>query len=281
LFQQWKIAVWSSSPLTALDEHILALGDEDLRALAMALRSGRLSLPITDVSLSHVLGGPANPLASAALRAWAAKDLDAQKLAWIIDLIAGSRKQQAKVEDLIELVLTSPEVPGVPARETAAVVHEMFAQATATVIVAGYTVQKGQRVFRALADRMRVIPHLKVQIFLNVQREYGDEAHSSALIADFAEHFKRAEWPDRDVLPKVYYFAPSIAGAAGRRRSCLHAKIVVVDRRLTFVSSANFTEAAHERNVEVGVLLRSNFHADLLSRYFETLSDAGLFPQMI
>ena len=35
----------------------------------------------------------------------------------------------------------------------------------------------------------------------------------------------------------------------------MHAKCVVADSRHVFVSSANFTEAAQERNVEIGLLL--------------------------
>ena len=36
----------------------------------------------------------------------------------------------------------------------------------------------------------------------------------------------------------------------------LHAKAVVVDDRAAFVTSANLTEAALDRNIEVGVLSR-------------------------
>jgi phosphatidylserine/phosphatidylglycerophosphate/cardiolipin synthase-like enzyme len=36
-----------------------------------------------------------------------------------------------------------------------------------------------------------------------------------------------------------------------------HAKCVVLDEAELFVSSANFTEAAQNRNVELGVLLQS------------------------
>jgi phosphatidylserine/phosphatidylglycerophosphate/cardiolipin synthase-like enzyme len=44
-----------------------------------------------------------------------------------------------------------------------------------------------------------------------------------------------------------------------RRRANLHVKCVVVDRQVVFVSSANFTEAVQERNIEVGVLLRFRY----------------------
>jgi phosphatidylserine/phosphatidylglycerophosphate/cardiolipin synthase-like enzyme len=60
------------------------------------------------------------------------------------------------------------------------------------------------------------------------------------------------------------------------KRSCLHAKCVVVDRRVAFVTSANFTEAAQTRNIEVGALIRCERFAARLAVHFETLADAGL-----
>jgi len=56
----------------------------------------------------------------------------------------------------------------------------------------------------------------------------------------------------------------------------LHAKCVVVDRRVAFVSSANFTEAAQERNIEAGVLIRSEPFASSLANHFETLAAQGI-----
>jgi phosphatidylserine/phosphatidylglycerophosphate/cardiolipin synthase-like enzyme len=56
----------------------------------------------------------------------------------------------------------------------------------------------------------------------------------------------------------------------------LHAKCIVVDRRIAFVTSANFTEAAQTRNIEIGALIRCERLAARLIGHFETLVDAGL-----
>ena len=60
------------------------------------------------------------------------------------------------------------------------------------------------------------------------------------------------------------------------KRASLHAKCVVVDRQVAFVSSANFTEAAQERNIEVGVLLRVPALAEQLEWHFQALMEAGV-----
>jgi phosphatidylserine/phosphatidylglycerophosphate/cardiolipin synthase-like enzyme len=54
-------------------------------------------------------------------------------------------------------------------------------------------------------------------------------------------------------------------------RATWHAKVVVVDDETAFVTSANFTEWAHQRNVEAGVLIRNPQFARQLRQQFEGL----------
>jgi phosphatidylserine/phosphatidylglycerophosphate/cardiolipin synthase-like enzyme len=49
----------------------------------------------------------------------------------------------------------------------------------------------------------------------------------------------------------------------------------VIDEQIAFITSANFTQAAHERNYEAGVLLRDKRIASTLSQQFETLRELG------
>ena len=55
----------------------------------------------------------------------------------------------------------------------------------------------------------------------------------------------------------------------------LHAKALVVDEQQVFLTSANLTEAALERNVEMGVLLRDPAFARTVVAHFETLIETG------
>jgi phosphatidylserine/phosphatidylglycerophosphate/cardiolipin synthase-like enzyme len=52
-------------------------------------------------------------------------------------------------------------------------------------------------------------------------------------------------------------------------RSALHAKCIVIDGREALVTSANFTEAAQERNIELGLLVRSAEIASRIERHFQ------------
>lgn len=80
-------------------------------------------------------------------------------------------------------------------------------------------------------------------------------------------------------LPEVYHDPRSLATEA-TKRSSLHAKCVIVDRRVAFVTSANFTEAAQERNIEAGVVVRSPRFAARLADHFGALADAGLLKRL-
>ena len=56
----------------------------------------------------------------------------------------------------------------------------------------------------------------------------------------------------------------------------LHAKAVVADDEAVFVTSANLTEAALDRNIEVGLLVRDRALAASVSSHFRGLIDQGL-----
>jgi phosphatidylserine/phosphatidylglycerophosphate/cardiolipin synthase-like enzyme len=56
----------------------------------------------------------------------------------------------------------------------------------------------------------------------------------------------------------------------------LHAKALVVDDEAVFVTSANLTEAALDRNIEVGLLVRDRALALTVSSHFRGLIDRGL-----
>jgi len=63
--------------------------------------------------------------------------------------------------------------------------------------------------------------------------------------------------------------------ASGPQPEGTHAKVVVIDRREAFITSANRTEAAQQRDIEVGVLLRDPATAMRLAEYFDGLERGG------
>jgi phosphatidylserine/phosphatidylglycerophosphate/cardiolipin synthase-like enzyme len=55
----------------------------------------------------------------------------------------------------------------------------------------------------------------------------------------------------------------------------LHAKAMVVDDERVLVTSANFTEAALDRNIELGLLVQDRAMADSIKAHFQGLVESG------
>ncbi len=94
------------------------------------------------------------------------------------------------------------------------------------------------------------------------------------MVRRFLQRFRTHEWLG-DRLPELRYDPRSLE-LDGAKRASLHAKCIVVDRKVAFVTSANFTEAAHTRNIEVGALIRSEQFARSLVSHFDALMVAGV-----
>ncbi len=250
------------------------LTNEDLARVAAALRSGRLSPPFSPLLLQrYVPEGLAGRVATE-LREMAGEGAGAKQLADCLEILCQDRRQRPTAEDLIDLVWTGPEAPGIVNRDTSVVVREMFQSARESVLIAGYAVYQGHVIFKELADRMEQAPQLDVQMFLDIQRPPHDHSSPAEIVRHFAERFVRRECPGRR-LPRIYYDPRSLE-VDHLRRASLHAKCVVVDEEHTLVSSANFTEAAQTKNIEVGIRLVSRGFAQRLVQHFESLAAAHL-----
>src|SRR5262249_50526293 len=204
--------------------------------------------------------------------------MGAEHLALLAEAILQSRSRSAAQADLVDLVWTGPETMGVANRDTGVVVRDLFGTAETEVLVAGFAVYQGQWVFRRLAERMAERPSLRVRLFLNVHRPSDDAAGEGQILKAFAARFRTKEWPG-ELLPEVYYDPRSLDTVAANR-AVLHAKCVVADRRIALVTSANFTEAAQTRNIEVGALVRDRSFAANLAGHFEALVEAGLLRRL-
>lgn len=165
------------------------ISDGDLRETALAIRSGRLSPPYTTVALQRFVSGDVAVLA-ADLQSLAQSGFSADQVALTLELIQADRQARPPIEDVLDVVTTGPEVSGIANRDTSVVVRELFANARESVLVAGYAVYQGQRVFQTLADRIVEFPGLKVRMFLDIQRGHGDTTMPIELIRRFAERFR-------------------------------------------------------------------------------------------
>jgi phosphatidylserine/phosphatidylglycerophosphate/cardiolipin synthase-like enzyme len=172
-----------------------------------------------------------------------------------------------------DLVWSGPEVPGVHARSTRSVVEELMGGAERSIWASTYAFFDGPRAFEILARRMEERPELRVTLLLNIQRKRGDTTAPDYLVRAFTDRFWTTDWPGA-TRPRVFYDprALEMDGPTG----VLHAKALVVDEEAVFVTSANLTEAALDRNIEMGLLVRDRALALSVSSHFRGLIDRGL-----
>lgn len=240
--------------------------------LAVALESSRLSPPFSISNVANYIPAALNRDIVDELNRLSVIGIHSEHIAYTLRLLAEERSTSQAVSDRVDLVWTGPEIAGSQSRDTGVVVRELFSTAKTSVLISSFAIDKGHKareLFSALAERMDLNPELNVRMFLNVNRLHNSEVPTSTLLREFASTFRQDIWPGKR-LPEVFHDPRSLTVGV-ESKACLHAKCVVVDKERVLVTSANFTEAAHERNIEAGVLLNDPVTAQALQMQFESL----------
>lgn len=251
-------------------EVLLDLPDHVRKRLVSAVEAGLVTPPYSAGSLRSVLGlrDGEEPIV-AALRELEMKGISGQAVApWIRSLERVAARIPAPA-----LVWSGPEAPGLYARDTRRVYEELLGSAQRSVWISTYAFFDGPKAFETVARRMDAVGGLHVTLLLNIQRKRGDTTAADQLVRRFADRFWSTEWPGSS-RPRVFYDPRAIAldGPEG----VLHAKAVVVDDEAVFITSANLTEAALDRNIELGLVVRDRALALTVSSHFRVLIERGL-----
>jgi phosphatidylserine/phosphatidylglycerophosphate/cardiolipin synthase-like enzyme len=245
-----------------------------LRSLADSIDSGRLLPPFTSISLQRYVPIQNCQGIAEELYDFSNSGVPPRQIAHILRLLAEARIASEQTSDKVELVWSGPEMPGAGSRDTSVVVRELFSAAQSSVLVAGFAISRGNEIFKALAIRMAQVHSLTVRMFLNVARDDENLASNEAILQSFCLSFKTKHWPWAN-YPQVFY-DPRALEANFSMRASLHAKCIVIDSEKCFVTSANFTESGHARNIEVGVLVEDRNLAASIHQQFESLVASGV-----
>lgn len=250
----------------------LKLSRPTLIKLATALETGRLSPPFTLATIVNYVPAALSQEIVGELNFLRSRGVHSKHIAYTLRLLAAERGASQEVRDRFELVWTGQEVIGTESRDTRVVVRELFNSARTSVLISSFAIDKGEKartLFQVLADQMDNNSTFQVRMFLNVQRPHNSDEPDSNLLRKFTATFCNEIWFGQR-YPDVFYDPRSLA-LGTHTKACLHAKCVVVDEERVFITSANFTQAAHERNIEAGVLLADSQMARAVRTQFETL----------
>ena len=170
----------------------------------------------------------------------------------------------------IEMVWTGPSPPHTRLRKTEQALDEVIDRSRRTLWIVSFAAYRMEKVLDAINHA------LNRQVDVSLLLESSDESEgklSSDLIdeirAELSGSCKFYIWPTANRTP-------SEAG----HRGLLHAKCAVADSQYLLVSSANLTEAAFRRNIELGVLLRSAKHAAQVEKHLKWLVESKTLVQI-
>ena len=240
----------------------------DLLRLADLLEAGLLTPPLTPLTLrDHLADAHAAPVAQC-LGELAKLDMAPAHIALLLRAFAAGSQTASDASAPVEVVISGPNTSG-GARDTGVVMRQLFGKARTRVVAVGFAVHQGKSVFKTLADRLDNDESFEATLCIDIRRQRGDTSLDREVVRRFANEFVRDEWPGNR-LPLVFYDPRSLE-PTGWTASSMHAKCVVIDGQEALVTSANFTEAAQERNIELGLLVDSHAIAQRIEEHFMSL----------
>jgi hypothetical protein len=251
---------------------LASLSQHALRGLAVALRRGLFDSGMHLPTIQQA-GGTSAGAVEAEIRALFSGGFTAATLAVLVDAMASDRHEGVASPEAFDFVMSGPDVPGVPVLDTAAVMHSLIEAASSHIEIAGYAFHNGAQLFERLAARMQADPAIKVLMMVDIARTRNDTSLDSEIVRRFARQFWEKQWPWQP-RPELWYDPRSLLPDS-LQRSALHAKCIIADGSNALISSANFTSAAQQRNIEAGVLIRSQPAIIRLANYFAGLRSQG------
>lgn len=169
----------------------------------------------------------------------------------------------------VELVWTGPETSLVPIRKTEPVLLEVIREAKKNIWITSFVAYEVPVIRDAINHACS--NNVSVNLLL-------EEAQSKGGSVSFDSIAKA-----KKVLPKVKVYSwnssANIPNEYGKVGS-MHAKCIVVDKEIAFITSANITLAAIERNMELGVLIRGGNIPTQLSSHLYALCDTDIVKEV-
>lgn len=188
--------------------------------------------------------------------AWRACEVSPDELASML-LAASHVLTQAMSRQSIELVWTGPTTPIVSTRRTEQALLQVINAAEHTLFMTSFVAYDVSTIVKAL--NAAVDRGVTVSMLLELSQEHGGSINF-------------------DVIGKMRTLAPEAQLYAWRYKADLfsegrvHAKVAVADGKMCFITSANLTGYAMDRNMEVGVLITGGHIPGLLAEHLSALA---------
>lgn len=228
---------------------------------AIAARVRRTDASKAASTLPSMVGTPvASTVVEQLAAAWKNTEVGSDELAFML-LAASHVYTKAASEQSTELVLTGPTTPFVSTRRTEQALLEIINSANKTLVITSYVAYKVTSITDALNSACK--RNVRISMILELSVEHG-----GSISTDSFSNMKK-------LLPDVQLFY------WGRRseeffNGRVHAKVAIADGQSCFITSANLTEYAMNKNMEAGVIIKGGRIPLDLKEHFEKIISMGI-----
>ena len=167
-----------------------------------------------------------------------------------------------------EIVWTGPSTGQVPIRHTEQVLCEVINYAKRHLFIVSFVAYEIESVISAM--RGAIGRNVQINLLLESSSKDGGRVSQDS-IKMMLRLFPSAS---------IYSWSEKSKSTATQSLGAIHAKCAVADGELAFVTSANLTTTAMERNIELGVLIRGGNLPLELGKHLQSLLTAGVFEKL-
>ena len=249
--------------LDAVAAVVCLVSPEKVQAIATRIRRTDVSKAVS--ALSGVVGTPAAAgVVDQLVDAWRSTSVSAEELASML-LAAGHVFTKAANQQSTELVWTGPTTPFVSARRTEQALLQVINAAEKALFITSFVAYDVSTIVKALnaaSDR-----GVAISMLLELSQDHGGSITFDAI------------GKMRTLVPAARLYAwrdKADPFSDGR----VHAKVAVGDGRMCFITSANLTGHAMEKNMEAGVLISGGNIPRLLDEHLRSLVDTNVVTQV-
>ena len=240
--------------LEAVTAVVCLVSPEKVRALAGRIR--KVEDVKTNVALSDVVGtATARAVVDRLVDAWRATSVGSDELASML-LAAGHAFENVSKHQSTELVWTGPTTPFVSARRTEQALLQVINAAKHTLFVTSFVAYDVSTIVKALNEAS--LRGVDISMLLEASQDDGGSISFDAIgkMKALVPNAHLYTWRDHC---EVF--------SQGR----VHAKVAVADRHTCFITSANLTGFAMDRNMEAGILLSGGNIPQMLEEHLRAL----------
>ena len=258
--------------------------ESQIRDLANSIISGEMMFGWNVTSVSKVVGAEEAKAICEELDAAEKAGFTKGQVGHLVMTAYEGRKSEIDAERQFELIFSGPQIEGARAASTLQEFDRVVSTAQKELLIVTHSIYKAEKILESVVRRQA--QGVKVTICYNISRNSSQNKGLPAQkILDKERQSFIKTWGDDNLIPQVYYFPlslwrPSDPGVPAEALSALaginefefpvlHTKCIIADRTLALVTSANLSDSAQRRNLELGVLIKNPSYAQKIGNYFD------------